>query len=69
MNENIDVRMSNYITILSNPELKKEFDLQTVMAMEKALVIYTSTTAAKYVDDYQKQQDTEQVKKSFNVLS
>ena len=26
MNENIDVRMSNYITILSNPELKKEFD-------------------------------------------
>ena len=62
MNENLDIRMQNYLTILSNPELKKEFDLQTVMAMEKAVVIYTSTTATKYVDEYQKQQD---VKKSF----
>lgn len=69
MNENIDVRMSNYLTILSNPELKKEFGMETVMAMEKALVIYTSTTAIKYVEEYEASKQKENDQKEFSVLS
>lgn len=69
MNENIDVRMSNYLTILSNPELKKEFGMETVMAMEKALVIYTSTTAIKYVEEYEARKQNENDQKEFSVLS
>ena len=69
MNENIDVRMSNYLTILSNPALKKEFGMETVMAMEKALVIYTSTTAIKYVEEYEARKQKENDQKEFSVLS
>ena len=69
MNENIDVRMSNYLTILSNPELKKEFGMETVMAMEKALVIYTSTTAIKYVEEYEARKQNENDQNEFSVLS
>ena len=69
MSENIDLRMQNYLTILSNPELKKEFDVETIMAMKKALVIYTSKTAVKYVEEYKKQQEAEQAKQSYSILS
>ena len=68
MNENIDVRMSNYLTILSNPELKKEFGMETVMAMEKALVIYTSTTAIKYVEEYESKRQKEESKEENSIL-
>ena len=66
MNENIDVRMSNFLKIVSDPEIRKQFDWQTVMQMEKALVIYASTTAEKYVQDYESQKATNnQMKSAF----
>ena len=52
MNENLDVRMSNYLAILSNPNIQKNFDSNTILAMQEALAIYTATTAVKYVQDY-----------------
>ena len=69
MNENIDVRMSNYLNILSNPELKRNFDNQAILAMQEAVAIYVATTASKYVQDYRKQQESEKIKNSFHVLS
>ncbi len=69
MSENIDVRMSNYLAIVSNPELRKQFDMQTIMAMEKALVIYTSTTAIKYIEEYESKKASEEVKNAYKPLS
>lgn len=68
MNENIDVRMSNYITLLSHPELtiSAKFNSKTILAMEKALMIYASTTANKYVDNYQKEQESLKLQQQFN---
>jgi len=68
MNENIDIRMSNYLTILSNPMLKQQFDGKVIYAMEQALVIYTATTANKYVDDYRQTHEHEQQNQESNSI-
>ena len=57
MNENIDIRMSNYITILSNPEMRKKFTDEAIRAMEESVVIYGSTTAVKYVNNYHSERE------------
>ncbi len=49
--DNIDQRMANYIAILSNPNLAQQFDTTTRLNMQAALVIYTKTTAMKYVQE------------------
>ena len=59
MNDNIDIMISNYLTILGNPELRQKIDGSTLRAMETAVAIYTSTTAVKYINTYQKKQEYE----------
>ena len=49
--DNIDQRMANYIAILSNPNLAQQFDTTTRLNMQSALVIYTKTTAMRYVQE------------------
>ena len=55
MNENIDVRVSNYLNILSNPSLKNELDSQTVDLLNEAVKIYALTTAKNYVETFRNQ--------------
>lgn len=62
MNDNIDIMMSNYLTILGNPELRQKIDGATLRAMETAIAIYTSTTAVKYINTYQKKQENDRNK-------
>ena len=57
MYENIDIRMSNFINILFNPELKRKMPQQAILAMQEAISIYSSTTAIEYVNKYKKQQE------------
>ncbi len=59
MNENIDVRISNYLKILSNPELVGLLDNEIIQVMKEAVAIYVATTAPKYIQDYRKQQKIE----------
>ncbi len=54
MNNNIDIMMSNYITILSNPQMLAKFEPSVVNEMQKALHIYASTTATKYNYEFSK---------------
>ncbi len=56
MNENIDVRISNYLTILADRDLCKNFDPAVVRNIETAVAIYAATTSKKYVDDYRRSQ-------------
>ena len=65
MNENIDVRMSNYLTILGNQELRKNFDSEVIRAMETAVAIYTAKTARDYIDNYKNNQKIEETNKLF----
>ena len=57
MNENIDVRISNYLTILGNQELRNKIDSNIVRAMESAVAIYTATTTRRYLDEYRSHQE------------
>lgn len=72
MGENIDVRMENYMKLLTNAEFCKflQLDEETMMAMKQSVAIYAATTSKKFVDDYNKamkQQETqEEVRKLFN---
>ena len=60
MGENLDVRMSNYITILSVPnKYATIIDPEMVKNMRTVLKIYLASTAKKMVDDYQTQMRTE----------
>ena len=56
--ENIDIRMSNYITILSNPNAfpPTMFDKDTLIGMKRAVAVYLATTSKKYLEDFTKQQ-------------
>ena len=54
MQENIDLMMSNYLSILANENLQKMMGLtqEQLYAMKEALKIYVSTTTVKYVGDF-----------------
>ena len=67
-NENIDVRMSNFLTILGNQNLSKNFDPVVVRNMERAVAIYAATTSQKYVEDYAKQQKATETKEQVNSM-
>ena len=68
MNENIDVRMSNYLAILSNQELCKNFDPSVVRNMESAVAIYAATTSKKYVENYNNEQRTMETEEKVNSM-
>ena len=69
MQENIDVRMANYLTILSNKDLASKFYGNDVRAMEDALALYVKLTARSYVESVrqsqERQQTKEEIKKAF----
>ena len=69
MNENIDVRMSNYLAILGNPEMSRNFEPAVIHAMEKAVAIYTATTSKAYIEEYMShkkaQEKVEEVSRLF----
>ena len=50
MNENIDIRMGNYLAILSNPQMSANFDPETISVIQRAVSIYVSKTAKAYVE-------------------
>ena len=50
MNENLDVRMSNYLKILSDPELIRNFPADVIRRLEQAVVIYANQTSKKFID-------------------
>ena len=66
--ENIDVRMANYIAILSNPEMVKNFDQSVIRYMETALNTYVSTTAIDYVNNYKQEMTARQAKEDTEKL-
>ncbi len=53
MQENLDVRMNNYLTILGNPSLSRNFDPNVLRTMEQAVAIYVSKTSKEYVAAYE----------------
>ncbi len=70
MNENIDIRIQNYLTILTNPELRKIVDKEAFFAMQKAVAIYSSSTAANYIEEYKKSLNSKQDKsEEYRILS
>ncbi len=66
--ENIDVRMSNYIAILSNPELAKKFEPSVIRYMETAVNTYVSTTAIDYVNNYKHEMAARQAREETEKL-
>ena len=68
MQENIDVRMSNYMAILSNNEVRANLNLtgEQIFAMENALKIYFSSTALKYIEDYNREQEQAKANAEFD---
>ena len=67
-NENIDVRMSNYLAILSNQELCRNFDPSVVRNIKRAVAIYAATTAQKYVENYDNEQQAMETEERVNSL-
>ena len=69
MNDNIDIRMSNYLAILGNPKISMNFEPEVIHAMEKAVAIYAATTSKEYLEEYKRQQEArakiEEVKNLF----
>lgn len=66
---NIDVRMSNYIAILSNQELRKNIVPSVVQDMENALAIYVAATSKKIINDFnERQRVMESEKKVTSML-
>ncbi len=65
MNENIDIIMSNYLAILGNPELRKNFDPSVIHAMESVIAIYTAKTSKAYLEEYKASSRLEEVGKAF----
>ncbi len=68
MNENIDVRMSNYLTILSNPEVSKMFEPEVVRNMQYAVAIYAEATSKEYVNNYKAQKASAEKVEEVNSL-
>ena len=54
MNENIDIRMSNYMAMLSNPSISKILDDKTKENMIWALGNYAKKTSEKYAQEHDK---------------
>ena len=68
MEENIDVRISNYLTILGNGELRKNIDPAVVRNMEDAVAYYAAVTSKKIAEEYRKQQQAEESREKANSL-
>ena len=67
-NENIDVRMSNFLAILSNQELCRKFDPSVVRNMESAVAIYAATTSKKYVENFNKERRAMETEEKVNSM-
>lgn len=55
-NENIDIRMSNYLNILAHQELRNALVPEVISLMEQAVSIYATTTSKEYVDEFKRKQ-------------
>ena len=67
-NGNIDVRISNYLTILNNKEMCNAIgDRNAVYAMQEAVAIYAKG-AIKMVNDYKREQAVNQQMEQVNNM-
>lgn len=64
--ENIDLKISNYLNILSNQELKMNLDENTIDLLVRSVKIYALTTAKNYIEEYIKQKEEEKTNKEFD---
>jgi hypothetical protein len=63
---NIDIRMANYLTVVSNPEKYSfYYDSETFNNMRKALKIYYATTSRDYVQEYTRAEVAERTRSAF----
>ncbi len=69
MEENIDIRMANYLAIIGNTEMRKNFEPSVIHALEKSVAIYAATTSKVYLEEYKRKQDAqakvEEISKMF----
>lgn len=65
---NIDVRMSNYLAILSNQGLRGKINSSVAQDMETALAIYAATTSRKFIDDFNRQKSVMESEKNVSSM-
>ena len=60
--------MSNYLAILGNPEMRRNFEPAVIAAMEKAVAIYTATTSKAYIEEYMRQKKSQEKEEEVSSL-